>query len=330
MGLGVLFIGGTGLISLPCVHEALAAGHSVTVFNRGQRGEAVPAGVECLVGDCGDPAALKALAARHFDLVCQFIAYMPAEIERDIALFGGRTGQYVFISSASAYRKPADRWPITEATPLENPFWEYSRRKAACEAVLAGQDRLPWTVVRPSHTVRTHFPTGMSERDAVASRLRRGLPVVVHGDGTSLWTLTRAEDFAVPFVRLFGQPAALGEAFHITADHAYSWNQIYGAIAAVLGVKAEIVHVPSDTLIRFRPDWTGPLLGDKANSAVFDNSKVKAVVGGFACARDLEVILAAPLAAYRARVGAGAPEPDPLDPVFDAVIAAQRAVRPAA
>lgn len=327
MGLNVLFIGGTGLISLPCVAEAVAAGHRVTVFNRGANRALLPEGVQCLAGDCADPASYRA-AAGDYDVVCQFIAYAPPEIERDVALFAGRTGQYVFISSASAYRKPVDAWPITEATPLENPFWEYSRKKAACEAVLTAQDRLPYTIVRPSHTVRTHFPTGMSERDAVASRLRRGLPVVVHGDGTSLWTLTRAEDFAVPFVRLFGRKAALGEAFHITADHAYSWNQIYEAVAAALEVRAEIVHVPSDTLIRYRPDWTGPLLGDKAHSVLFDNRKVKAVTGDFACARDLADILAAPLAAYWRRVGTGEPAADPLDPVFDALIAGQRGLHP--
>jgi nucleoside-diphosphate-sugar epimerase len=263
-------------------------------------------------------------------VVCQFIAYSPADIERDIGLFAGRTGQYVFISSASAYKKPVDSWPITEATPLDNPYWEYSRKKAACEATLTGQSRLPYTIVRPSHTVRTHFPTGMSEREAVASRLRRGLPVVVHGDGTSLWTLTRAEDFAVPFVRLFGKPAAIGETFHLTADHAYSWNQIYQAMATALGVSAEIVHVPSETLIRFRPDWEGPLLGDKAHSVVFDNSKIKGVVGDFTCARDLQDVLASPLAAYWQRAGTGPAEPDPLDPLFDSIVAAQRKVAPAA
>jgi nucleoside-diphosphate-sugar epimerase len=324
MGLSVLFIGGTGQISWPCIHEAIAAGHSVTVFNRGEREKALPAGVQCIVGNCSDPALYKEAAARNYDVICQFIAYTPADIDRDIALFAGRTGQYVFISSASAYKKPVDSWPITEATPLDNPYWEYSRKKAACEATLQGQTKLPYTIVRPSHTVRTQFPTGMSERDAVASRLRRGLPVVVHGDGTSLWTVTRSEDLAVPFVRLFGKPAAIGETFHITADHAYSWNQIYEGMAAALGVSADIVHVPSDTLIRYRPDWSGPLLGDKAHTVVFDNSKVKAVAGDFSCVLDLQDVLAAPLAAYWQRAGTGTPEPDPLDPLFDQIIAAQR------
>ncbi|MGF1625267.1 MAG: NAD(P)H-binding protein, partial [Alphaproteobacteria bacterium] len=327
--LSVLFVGGTGLISLPCVIEAVAAGHEVSVFNRGATAAALPGGVHAIAGDCADAAGYRAAAVRSYDVVCQFIGYGAADIERDVALFAGRTGQYIFISSASAYRKPVDAWPITEAVPLDNPFWEYSRKKAAAEAALTRQDSLPYTIVRPSHTVRTHFPTGMSERDAVASRMRRGLPVVVHGDGTSLWTLTRAEDFAVPFVRLFGNPGALGEAFHITADHAYSWNGIYQAIASSLGVEAELVHVPSETLVRYKPDWVGPLFGDKAHSVLFDNTKVKAVAGDFSCARDLADVLAGPLAAYWQRTGTGTPGADPLDPVFDAIIAAQRAVGPA-
>ena len=330
MGLKILFVGGTGLISLPCVIEAVAAGHQVSVFNRGATAVTLPEGVQAIAGDCADAAGYRAAAAGSYDVVCQFIAYGPADIERDVALFAGCTGQYIFISSASAYKKPVDNWPITEATPLDNPYWEYSRKKAAAETALTGQSTLPYTIIRPSHTVRTHFPTGMSERDAVASRMRRGLPVVVHGDGTSLWTLTRAEDFAVPFVRLFGEPAALGAAFHLTADHAYSWNQIYEAIAAALGVEAELIHVPSDTLVRYRPDWTGPLFGDKAHSLLFDNSKIKALVGDFSCARDLADVLAGPLAAYWRRAGSGAPAADPLDPLFDAIIGAQRTAGPRA
>lgn len=329
MSLKVLFIGGTGLISLPCVHEAVSAGHRVTVFNRGATTAALPPGVELVVGDAHDETDCTAALGDGFDVVCQFIAFDAAHIERDIALFGGKVGQYIFISTASAYKKPVDAWPITEAVPLHNPFWEYSRKKAAAEALLQGPNTLPYTIVRPSHTVRTHFPTGMSERDTVASRLRRGLPVVVPGDGTSLWTLTRAEDFAVPFVRLFGNAGAIGEAFHLTADHAWSWNAIYEGVARVLDVKSpELVHVPSETLVKFQPDWAGPLFGDKTHSLLFDNSKIKAVVGAFECTGNLEQLLANPLSAYWQRAGKGAAQATQDDPLFDAIIAAQRAVGP--
>lgn len=328
MALKILFVGGTGLISLPCVAEAVAAGHRVSVFNRGATPGALPAGVQPIRGDYADDAGYRAAVAGGYDVVCQFIAFGPEQVQRDIEVFGGRVGQYIFISSASAYHKPVNVCPITEAVPLHNPFWDYSRKKAAAEAVLTGQATLPYTIVRPSHTVRTHFPTGMSERDTVASRLRRGLPVVVPGDGTSLWTLTRAEDFAIPFVRLFGKPAALGQAFHLTADHGWSWNQIYEGVAEALGVKAELMHVASDTLVKFRPDLEGPLFGDKIHSVLFDNSKIKAVVGDFACTRDLQVLLESPLSAYWERAGRGDPQSCRDDALFDAIIAAQRAVGP--
>ena len=330
MSLNVLFIGGTGLISLPCVHEAVRAGHRVTLFNRGATTADLPPGVEVVVGDAHDDKDSAAALGNGFDVVSQFIAFDAAHVERDIALFSGRVGQYVFISTASAYKKPVDTWPITEAVPLHNPFWEYSRKKAAAEALLQGQNTLPFTIVRPSHTVRTHFPTGMSERDTVASRLRRGLPVVVPGDGTSLWTLTRAEDFAVPFVRLFGNAGAIGEAFHLTADHAWSWNAIYEGVARALGVESpELVHVPSQTLVKFQPDWAGPLFGDKTHSLLFDNSKIKRVVGDFDCTHDLQELLAGPLAAYWARTGHAPAEPSPDDSLFDVIIAAQRDIGPA-
>ena len=170
-----------------------------------------------------------------------------------------RTGQYIFISSASVYEKPARHYVITEKTPTVNPYWEYSQRKIACEALLKAQTALPWTIVRPSHTVRTGLPTMLNEGDIVGHRMLAGRPVIVTGDGTSPWTLTRSADFAVPFVGLFGKPGALGEDFHITSDRGYTWDAIYTAIARGLGVKAEIVHVPTDTLVRYHPAWEGPL-----------------------------------------------------------------------
>ena len=326
MALDVLFIGGTGQISLASVREAVAAGHRVSVFNRGRTGAALPPGVTQIAGDMADEAAYHALAARHFDVVCQFMVFRPEEMSRDIATFAGHTAQYVFISSASAYQKPAKHYLITERTPLENPYWEYSRLKAASERLLRCQDRLPWTIVRPSHTVRTRLPTALGEGDLAAHRILRSAPVIVHGDGSSLWTLTRAADFSVPFVRLFGNAGAMLEDFHITADRAFTWNQILTALGDALGVHARIVHVPTDTLIRYNPGWEGPLLGDKAWPVLFDNSKVRRVAGDFSCADDLATILAEPVARCVARRADGAPPTGELDPLFDRIAAEQSAL----
>ncbi len=281
-----LYVGGTGEISFDCIHESVRLGHDVTVFNRGNHNAGLPASCRFVRGDVEDDAAYGRVAALGFDAVCQFRLFTPEALRRDLALFAGRCAQYVFISSASAYRKPVRGLPITEDTPLDNPHWAYSRAKAEMEALLRAQTRLPWTIVRPSHTYRTRMPTPMAANVEV-SRLLRGKPVVLHGDGESLWTVTHAEDFARPFARLLGEPRALGEAFHITADRGWSWNEILEAIAAALGVgRPALVHVASDTLVRYRPEWAGPLLGDKSPSVVFDNRKVKAVAGDFDCPID--------------------------------------------
>jgi nucleoside-diphosphate-sugar epimerase len=326
MALKVLFIGGTGQISLAAVREAVAAGHRVTVFNRGRTAAELPAGVEAIAGDMADAAAYGAAVDGRFDVVCQFMVFTPAEMARDIATFAGKTGQYVFISTASAYQKPARHYVITEKTPLENPYWDYSRQKAACEWLLREQSALPYTIVRPSHTVRTRLPSSVGDGDTVARRLLNGRPVIVAGDGMSLWTLTRAADFSVPFVKLFGNGKALGEDFHITGDRSFTWDQIHAAIADGLGVKAEIVHVPSDTLVRYRPEWEGGLFGDKMWPVIFDNSKVKSVAGPFTCAERLDAILAEPLAAFRARQQAGGGRPSELDALFDRIAAEQSAL----
>lgn len=282
----VLYIGGTGEISFDCIQESVRLGHDVTVFNRGNHNAGLPAACRFIAGDVEDDAGYGRLAGGHFDVVCQFRLFTPDAIRRDLALFTGHCGQYVFISSASAYRKPVRQLPITEATPLGNPHWAYSRAKAEMEALLRAQDRLPYTVVRPSHTYRTRMPTPMADNVEV-SRLLRSKPVVVHGDGESLWTVTHAEDFARPFARLLGASGALGEDFHITSDCCWSWNEIFEAIAAALGVRQyTLVHVASDTLVRYLPEWEGPLLGDKSPSVAFDNGKVKAVVGEFDCPID--------------------------------------------
>jgi nucleoside-diphosphate-sugar epimerase len=282
----VLYIGGTGEISFDCIHESVRRGHDVTVFNRGNHNAGLPQACRLIAGDVEDDVAYGRLAREDFDVICQFRLFAAAAIRRDVALFTGHCGQYVFISSASAYRKPVRGLPITEATPLDNPYWAYSRAKAEMEELLRAQDALPWTIVRPSHTYRTRMPTPLSGNLEV-SRLLRGKPVVVHGDGESLWTITHAEDFARPFVRLFGARGALGEAFHITGDRAWSWNEIFEAIAAALGVRDySLVHVASDTLARYHPEWIGPLLGDKSPSVTFDNRKVRALVGDFDCPID--------------------------------------------
>jgi nucleoside-diphosphate-sugar epimerase len=282
----VLYIGGTGEISFDCIHESVRLGHDVTVFNRGHHNAGLPASCRFVTGDVEDDAGYGQLAGGRFDVVCQFRLFTPDAIRRDLALFTGHCGQYVFISSASAYRKPVRGLPITEATPLDNPHWAYSRAKAEMEGLLRAQERLPYTIVRPSHTYRARMPTPMAGNVEV-SRLLRGKPAVVHGDGESLWTVTHAEDFARPFARLLGARGTLGEAFHITGDRSWSWNEIFEAIAAALGVpRYSLVHVASDTLVRYHPEWAGPLHGDKSPSVAFDNGKVKGVVGDFACPID--------------------------------------------
>lgn len=324
MALKVLYIGGTGNISLPCVAESVKAGHQVSVFNRGVRSENLPAGVASIAGDMKDPAAYRALAQRKFDVVCQFIAFTPEQMAEDIATFAGHTGQYIFISSASVYEKPPRHHVITEATPAINPYWRYSQDKIACEAMVKAAKELTWTIVRPSHTVRDMLPTMFNEGDMVAHRMLAKKPVIVAGDGTTAWTLTRCADFAVPFVKLFGKAAALGETFHITADNAYTWNDIYRAIAAGLGVEADIVHVTTDALIRYRPDWEGPLLGDKTWTALFDNSKIKRVAGDFACETDLAKVLAESVATVKARIKQSGPQNFELDPLYDRIAREQR------
>jgi nucleoside-diphosphate-sugar epimerase len=296
MALTVLFIGGTGEISLASVREAVAAGHTVTVFNRGKsRPGDLPAGVNSIVGDIHDRETYAELSSSKYDVVCTFMVFTPEQIKQDLKVFSGKVGQYIFISSASCYQKPARDYVITEKTPLENPYWEYSRQKIACERLLQDQDKLPYTIVRPSHTIRTRPPIQFGELMVVLSRMVAGKSVLVAGDGTSPWTLTRSVDFSVPFVRLFGNSKALSQDFHITNDRAFTWNQIHTAIGRGLNVEVRNVHVPTDTLIRYNPEWIGPLIGDKMWTALFDNSKIKNAVGEFSCSADLDEILSEPV-----------------------------------
>ncbi len=282
----VLYIGGTGEISFDCIHQSVKLGDEVCVYNRGNNNAGLPDGIRFITGDIQDDAAYGQLADENFDVICQFHLFSPDEIKRDINLFTGHCGQYVFISSASCYQKPVRRWPITERTPLDNPYWPYSRAKAEMEKLLRAQSKLSWTIVRPSHTYRTHMPTP-THGNLDISRLLRGKPVVVHGDGESLWTITHAKDFAPPFVKLLGSPDAIGEDFHLTSNHAWSWNVIMQAVAEAVGVTDyKLVHIPTETLVRYNRDWEGPLMGDKAMSLVFDNTKIKSVVGDFDCPID--------------------------------------------
>lgn len=324
--MNILFVGGTGQISLSCVQRALNEGHKVSVFNRGNATNKLPTGVTSIVGDLKDDAAYAKLGDLKFDTVCQFLAFTPDQIDRDIATFAGNVGQYIFISSASAYEKPASHYVITEKTPMINPNWQYSRDKIACEQRIQQSENLPWTIVRPSHTLRTGLPSMLGEGDIMGHRLLAGKPVLVSGDGLTPWTLTRSVDFAVPFVGLFGNAAALGEEFHITSDRGYTWDDIYKTFGAGLGVEANIVHVPADTLIAYHEEWRGPLLGDKSWSTLFDNSKIKSVVGDFTCSEVLSEILKQPVAHFKQRVAVTGPVVEDIEALMDRVAKEQSAL----
>ncbi len=282
----VLLIGGTGTISSACSQLAVERGIDLCLLNRGLTSERpTPPGATVLTGDIRDPAEVQtALGKREFDVVVDWVAYTPAHVETDIELFRGRTKQYVFISTASTYHKPVQSLPITESTSLHNPFWQYSRDKIACEERLLRayrEDGFPMTIVRPAHTYdRTRLP--FRGRWTVIERMRKGLPVVVHGDGTSLWVLTHHRDFAKGFVGLLGNAQAVGEAYHITADEVLTWDQIFRILARAAGVdEPQLVHVPSELINAFDSDWGAGLLGDKTHSVIFDNTKIKRLVPDF-------------------------------------------------
>ncbi len=287
----ILFIGGTGNISAAVSRLVMARGVELYHLNRGQRRQDIP-GVKTLSADINSLAqAKRAIGSLTFDVVVNWIAYTPADVERDFSLFAGRTSQYVFISSASVYQKPPTHYVMTESTPLANPFWDYSRQKIAAEEWLMRahlQHGFPVTIVRPSLTYDTVIPLpfGASANYTPIRRMKQGLPVVVHGDGTSLWTVTHSDDFAAGFVGLLGHPHAIGEAFHITSDEVLTWNQIFHATAAAVGVTPKLVHIASEDIARIcdRLGYSrvrGGLFGDKANSLVFDNSKIKRLVPEF-------------------------------------------------
>ena len=286
----ILFVGGTGTISMAITKLLAAQGHELWLLNRGNRLEEIPQNVKTIIADIdNEEECAEKLKDMTFDCVGEFIGFVPSQIERDIRLFAGKTKQYIYISSASAYKKPPEGYVITEETPLENPYWEYSRNKIACEELLMehySREGFPVTIVRPSHTYdERSVPLGVHGNGGswqVVKRIMEGKPVIIHGDGTSLWTITHNSDFAKAYVGLIGKKEAIGQAYQITSDESVSWNHIYKAIADALGVELKPFYVSSQTLADMSDyDLTGSLIGDKANSVVFDNSKIKALVHDF-------------------------------------------------
>ena len=279
----ILFIGGTGVISLACSKAVLARGDELYILNRGVSSQRLPQGCQHLQADINQADQVAALLkGKTFDCVVDWIAYTPADVQRDIALFRDKTSQYVFISSASAYAKPP-QLPVVESHPTGNPFWDYAHQKILCEAWLneASQTNgFPVTIVRPSHTYdATKIP--LRGGATALKRLLNGKPVIVHGDGTSLWTLTHHTDFARGFVALLGHTGAVGQTYHITSDEVLTWDQIYQTMAQAAGVEANLFHLSSETILRYDQEWGDGLLGDKAYSMVFDNSKIKALNPSF-------------------------------------------------
>ena len=288
----ILLIGGTGTISSAITRQLAAGGHELWLLNRGNRRSEVPANVKQIICDIDDEAGvLDALPVEPFDAVCEFIGFVPQQVERDVRLFRGRTHQYVYISSASAYNKPAANYVITEGTTLANPHWQYSRNKIACEELLMKEYRenaFPVTIVRPSHTycergvpLSVH---GLKGSWQVLMRMMEGKPVIIHGDGSSLWTLTWNEDFARGFIGLLGNPKAIGEVFQIMSDEQLTWTQIYKCVGKALNVTVNPYYVASDFLAAVAPkewDFEGNLLGDKSVTVCFDCTKLKRAVPGF-------------------------------------------------
>ena len=286
----VLLIGGTGTISSSITKQlSEMSGFELSVLNRGHKKDGLPENVRQIQGDINNEEEIeKVLAGETFDVVGEFVAYVPEQVKRDIRLFEGRCKQYIFISSASVYQKPLSNYLVTESTPLANPFWQYSRDKIECEKILMDAYRttgFPVTIVRPSHTYADgSVPFAIHGAKGPWNDLQRmldGKPVIVPGDGSSLWTVTHSMDFAKGYIGLVGNPHALGEAVHITSDESLTWNQIYQTIGRTIGVEPKLVHVATDTLVRLNPSLTGTLIGDKAHSVVFDTKKIKRLVPGF-------------------------------------------------
>ena len=314
----ILFIGGTGQISSACLKEAVGLGYHVSALNRGQSTlRPLPDDVESLHADLNDTDSMTAaLAGREFDAVADFCSFTPDRLSRNMDLLRDRIGQYIFISSASAYAKPVPSLPIRDSSPLRNPFWQYARDKIACEELLTGAYRnegFPATIVRPSHTY-DQFQVPLEGGWTQIARLRAGKPAIIHGDGTSLWTLTYTTDFAYMFAGLLARPAAVGEAYHITGDEVLTWDAIATELAHAAGVREPaLLHVASDTIARAIPEIGPGLLGDKSHSVIFDNTKIRSLRPGFAQKVPFSIGARKVIAAFESH-----PELQQIDPALDA------------
>jgi nucleoside-diphosphate-sugar epimerase len=287
----VLFIGGTGNISSACSTEAILKGHEVLHFNRGKSGIISKSDVKTIIGDINKLTDRKVLEKyAPFDVVADFVCFTPEQMHDNIQFFKGKTKQYIFISSATVYQKPPKHYIITEETPLGNPFWKYAQDKIACENLLTAQTELPYTIVRPSYTFgQTWIPVAFTAREYnPVYRIRKGLPLISHGDGESLWVMTHNTDFAIAFTGLFGKTETFNNHYHITSDEVHTWDQIYIIIGKIVGKKPDLIHIPSDFINLMEPDWGAALLGDKARSMVFDNSKIKQIVPGWEAKKSFE------------------------------------------
>jgi nucleoside-diphosphate-sugar epimerase len=286
----VLFIGGTGNISSACTNDALLKGHEVYHFNRG-KSSAQNSHIKTIIGDINNSAdRLQIEKYGPFDVVADFICYHPEQMKINIDFFKGKTAQYIFISTATVYQKPPSHYIVTEDTPLGNPFWKYSRDKIACENLLSGQNELNYTIVRPSYTYgKTWIPLALTAYSYnPVYRIRNGLPIISHGDGESLWVMTHNTDFASAFTGLFGHSKAINNHFHITSDEVHTWDQIYKIVGKILGREPKLIHIPSDFINLVEPEWGAGLLGDKARSVVFDNSKIKTILPGWKAIKTFE------------------------------------------
>ncbi len=301
----VLFIGGTGNISTSTSKLCIERGIDLYLLNRGNRKVDIP-GAKTLIGDYSNIAEMKNILKNHsWDVVVNWIAFETKDIEKDFELFNGKTKQYIFISSASIYQKPPVHPVITESTPLKNPYWQYSRNKIACEELLNKYYRendFPITIVRPSHTYDTVIPVAIGgwTEYTIIDRMKKGQKIIVHGDGTTLWTLTHAEDYAKAQVGLLGHQQSIGHVFQITSDEMLTWNQIYEAVANAAGAKMNAVHIDSNFIANLYPNFVGELLGDKSHSVIFDNTKIKTFVPEFVATIPFSVGIKRTLAWYEA------------------------------
>jgi nucleoside-diphosphate-sugar epimerase len=310
----ILFIGGSGNISSACTLHALKEGHELFHFNRGTQSDySFGKEVHTLAGDYNNEKYLGLIAENGpYDVVANFICFTPDQMQRDIKFFSDLAGQYIFISSATVYKKPPDHYLVREDCPLENQYWPYAQDKIACEKLLSEQTRLTYTIVRPSYTYgKTWIPTALTARDYnPVYRIRRGLPIISHGDGESLWITTHHNDFAAAFVKLFGNDKALNDHFHITSDEVHTWDQIYRIIGEVVGKEPNLIHIPSDFIYEHEPEWGVGLIGDKARSAVFDNTKIKSVVPGWKALKSFREGISESISWFESEPNRMIPDPD--------------------